>query len=71
MNFAMSGGLATNIGVHFFDMLTWIFGKVQNTEIHVKDPQKTAGFSEMERARVKWFLSGDKIYSSYAGEIVE
>ncbi|MCD6118187.1 Gfo/Idh/MocA family oxidoreductase [bacterium] len=55
-----SGGLATNIGIHFFDMLTWIFGKVQNLEVHLKDPQKTAGYIELEKARVKWYLSVDK-----------
>jgi len=55
-----SGGLATNIGIHFFDMLIWIFGKVQGQEVHYASPTKSSGFIELERARVKWFLSIDK-----------
>ena len=52
-----SGGVATNIGIHFFDILQWIFGGVQNNVVHVDEPQRTAGFLELERARVRWFLS--------------
>nr|MBN2277976.1 Gfo/Idh/MocA family oxidoreductase [candidate division Zixibacteria bacterium] len=55
-----SGGLATNIGIHFFDMLIWLFGTVEHSEVHVSTPQKTGGFIELERARVQWFLSIDK-----------
>lgn len=55
-----SGGLATNIGIHFFDMLLWIFGSVQHKEIHFASPMKTGGYIELERARVKWFLSIDR-----------
>ena len=55
-----SGGLATNIGIHFFDMLIWIFGKVVNVEVHHSDKSKIGGYLELENARVKWFLSIDK-----------
>jgi len=55
-----SGGLATNIGIHFFDLLIWLFGAVENFEIHVESPVKTAGFLELKHARVKWYLSIDK-----------
>ena len=55
-----SGGIATNIGVHFFDMLMWIFGKVNFQEVHYKDPMKMAGYMELENANVRWFLSLDK-----------
>jgi len=55
-----SGGVATNIGIHFFDMLMWIFGKVQRSEVHLNDPKKMAGFIELERANVRWYLSLDK-----------
>ncbi len=57
---AKSGGLATNIGIHFFDMLAWIFGNPQDIRVLVKTPETTAGYFEMEKARVKWFLSVDK-----------
>jgi UDP-N-acetyl-2-amino-2-deoxyglucuronate dehydrogenase len=52
-----SGGLATNIGVHFFDMLTWLFGKVERNEVHYSTPTICAGYLELEKARVPWFLS--------------
>ncbi|NOY89433.1 MAG: Gfo/Idh/MocA family oxidoreductase [FCB group bacterium] len=55
-----SGGLATNIGIHFFDMLMWLFGKVQHSEVHLSTPTKTGGFLELTNARVRWFLSIDK-----------
>jgi UDP-N-acetyl-2-amino-2-deoxyglucuronate dehydrogenase len=54
-----SGGIATNIGVHFFDMLTWIFGEVKQNEVHVLKKDKAAGYLELEKARVRWFLSID------------
>jgi len=54
-----SGGVATNIGVHFFDMLGWIFGDVQQNTVHLSTPDKASGFLEFERARVRWFLSID------------
>lgn len=55
-----SGGLATNIGVHFFDLLMWLFGKVEHSEVHLATATKTGGYMELENARVKWFLSIDK-----------
>lgn len=55
-----SGGLATNIGIHFFDLLIWLFGKVEYKEVHVSTATHIAGFLELEKARVKWFLSIDK-----------
>jgi UDP-N-acetyl-2-amino-2-deoxyglucuronate dehydrogenase len=54
-----SGGLASNIGVHFFDLLLWLFGKAQSLEVHLRDPKRLAGFLELERANVRWFLSTD------------
>jgi UDP-N-acetyl-2-amino-2-deoxyglucuronate dehydrogenase len=55
-----SGGLATNIGIHFFDLLIWLFGPVAHSEVHLAGPKKTAGALELERASVQWFLSIDK-----------
>jgi UDP-N-acetyl-2-amino-2-deoxyglucuronate dehydrogenase len=52
-----SGGIATNIGVHFYDMLGWIFGDVIRNEAHVKNDDVNAGYLEFEHARVRWFLS--------------
>jgi UDP-N-acetyl-2-amino-2-deoxyglucuronate dehydrogenase len=52
-----SGGIATNIGVHFFDMLSWIFGSVQENIVHVQTHNTAAGFLEFEKARVRWFLN--------------
>lgn len=54
-----SFGVATNIGVHFFDMLGFIFGELQANVVHHGGEQKAAGFLEYERARVRWFLSID------------
>jgi UDP-N-acetyl-2-amino-2-deoxyglucuronate dehydrogenase len=58
-NIQKSGGIATNIGVHFFDMLTWIFGNVNENIVHVSEPHRAAGYLGLERARVRWFLSID------------
>ncbi|MDD4148568.1 MAG: Gfo/Idh/MocA family oxidoreductase [Bacteroidales bacterium] len=55
-----SGGIATNIGVHFFDMLSWIFGKVKSSTVQLSEKDKAAGFLELERARVRWVLSIDE-----------
>ncbi len=52
-----SGGIATNIGVHFYDMLCWIFGAVKKSVVHVHTHDRAAGYFELERARVRWFLS--------------
>lgn len=54
-----SGGVPTNIGIHFFDMLGWIFGDVTKNIVHVSRPNKAAGYLELENARVRWFLSLD------------
>jgi len=52
-----SGGIATNIGVHFYDMLSWIFGEVQENVVHLRAKDKSSGFLEFNNARVRWFLS--------------
>lgn len=52
-----SGGIATNIGVHFYDMLSWIFGDLKQNSVHVHTHDRAAGYLEFERARVRWFLS--------------
>ena len=52
-----SGGIATNIGVHFYDMLSWIFGEVQENTVHLREKDKAAGYLEFQNARVRWFLS--------------
>lgn len=54
-----SGGVATNIGIHFFDMLSWIFGDTKKNTVHLSEPNKAAGYLELENARVRWFLSLD------------
>ncbi|HPT04275.1 MAG TPA: Gfo/Idh/MocA family oxidoreductase, partial [Bacteroidales bacterium] len=64
---AKSGGVATNIGIHFFDMLIWIFGKVKQSIVHVSQPDKAAGYIDLEHARVRWFLSVD--YENIPAEI--
>lgn len=62
-----SGGIATNIGVHFFDMLIWIFGGIQELKVHLSENDKTAGYLELENARVTWYLSID--YNDIPDEI--
>ena len=52
-----SGGVATNIGVHFYDMLSWIFGDVQENVVHVASHDRVAGFLRLKKARVRYFLS--------------
>jgi UDP-N-acetyl-2-amino-2-deoxyglucuronate dehydrogenase len=52
-----SGGIASNIGVHFYDMLTWIFGDVEENVVHVKTPDCNAGSFKLKNANVRWFLS--------------
>lgn len=54
-----SGGIATNIGVHFFDMLHYIFGALQDNVVHLSTATKAAGYLEYDHARVRWFLSVD------------
>ncbi|MBP1631000.1 MAG: oxidoreductase domain protein [Bacteroidetes bacterium] len=52
-----SGGVATNIGVHFYDMLSWIFGPIQENIVHVYEHDRAAGFLRFEKARVRYFMS--------------
>lgn len=52
-----SGGIATNIGVHFFDMLSWIFGELKANIVNVNEHDRAAGFLEFRKAKVRWFLS--------------
>lgn len=54
-----SGGIAMNIGVHFFDLLLWLFGRAVSSRVHLSEARRMAGFLELERARVRWFLSVD------------
>lgn len=55
-----SGGIATNIGVHFFDLLLWLFGPVVNLRVYQAENSRMSGFIELEHARVRWFLSVDR-----------
>ena len=54
-----SGGIPTNIGIHFFDLLTWLFGDVVDSAVHLHQPRRMAGAITLARARVRWFLSVD------------
>lgn len=56
-NLEKSGGIATNIGIHFYDMLNWIFGDVIDNTVHVHTHDRASGFLHFKQARVKWFLS--------------
>ena len=62
-----SGGIATNIGVHFYDMLGWIFGDLKENKVHVHNHDRAAGNLEFEQARVRWFLSIN--YDTIPGEV--
>jgi len=55
-----SGGVVTNIGIHFFDMLGWIFGNVLSNELHLLKPDKASGLLQLKNANVRWYLSVDK-----------
>ena len=55
-----SGGIATNIGIHFFDLLLWLFGDIGDVRVFHGDPNRMSGFIELQYARVRWFLSIDK-----------
>lgn len=52
-----SGGIATNIGVHFFDMLTWVFGSLKSQTVHLHTHDRASGIMHLERANIRWFLS--------------
>jgi len=55
-----SGGIVTNIGIHLFDLLIWLFGEVQLNEVHLYETNKAGGFLELKNAYVQWFLSIEK-----------
>jgi UDP-N-acetyl-2-amino-2-deoxyglucuronate dehydrogenase len=55
-----SGGVLTNIGIHFFDLLLWLFGNVEKAQIFVAEDRRIGGFMQLQRARVRWFLSIEK-----------
>jgi len=55
-----SGGVSTNIGIHFFDLLLWLFGSEQKYEVHISNSSRAGGFIELENANIKWFLSLNK-----------
>jgi UDP-N-acetyl-2-amino-2-deoxyglucuronate dehydrogenase len=63
-----AGGIATNIGIHFFDLLLWLFGGVQECVVHLHDRRRMAGALELERARVRWFLSTEASDLPFAPE---
>jgi UDP-N-acetyl-2-amino-2-deoxyglucuronate dehydrogenase len=63
-----SGGLVTNIGIHLFDLLLWLFGPVQICEVHQRERRRMAGFLDLGRARVRWFLSADAADLPFAPE---
>lgn len=52
-----SGGIASNIGIHFYDMLSWVFGPVKMNKVHIHTHDRASGYLEFEKARVRWFLS--------------
>ena len=55
-----SGGIITNIGIHFFDLLTWLFGPVRRSVVHLRDAQRAAGWLDLQHADVQWFLSTEQ-----------
>ena len=55
-----SGGISTNIGIHFFDLLCYLFGKIKKSYVHLREKDKCGGFILFEKAKVKWFLSIDR-----------
>ena len=63
-----SGGIVTNIGIHLFDLVLWLFGPVGACEVHLREPRRLAGFLELAHARVRWFLSADLADLPFAPE---
>jgi UDP-N-acetyl-2-amino-2-deoxyglucuronate dehydrogenase len=63
-----SGGIVTNIGIHLFDLLLWMFGPVTGCAVHLRDDRRIGGFLELERARVRWFLSTDSADLPFVAE---
>ena len=58
-NIEKSGGIATNIGIHFFDLLSWIFGELKGSTVHLLQSEKAAGVLQLQRANIRWFMSLD------------
>jgi UDP-N-acetyl-2-amino-2-deoxyglucuronate dehydrogenase len=63
-----SGGIVTNIGIHFFDLILWLFGSMRRCEVHLRDNRRAAGLLELERADVRWFLSTDAADLPFASQ---
>ncbi len=63
-----SGGIVTNIGIHLFDLLLWLFGPATGWAVHFRDDRRIGGFLELERARVRWFLSADSADLPFVAE---
>jgi UDP-N-acetyl-2-amino-2-deoxyglucuronate dehydrogenase len=63
-----SGGVATNIGIHLFDLLLWLFGSAGEVRVYHRDPQRISGFLELEHARVRWYLSVDPADLPFSAE---
>ena len=67
-----SGGIAANIGIHFFDLLWWLFGDAQESTVHLSSRRQMAGFIQFQRANVRWFLSvdpGDLPFKAVPGKV--
>ena len=63
-----SGGIVTNIGIHFFDLLVWLFGAVEATEVHLREPKRAAGTLTLANADVAWYLSAESVDLPFAPE---
>ncbi len=63
-----SGGIVTNIGIHFFDLLIWLFGAVRSSVVNLRGPHEAAGVLDLERADVRWFLSTNSSDLPFAPE---
>ncbi len=63
-----SGGIVTNIGIHFFDLIGWLFGPVRRSVVHLREPQRAGGVLELERADVQWYLSTETSDLPFAPE---
>ena len=63
-----SGGLVTNIGIHLFDLLVWLFGDVESSKVFLKNDNCNSGFLKLKKANIKWFLSIDKNHVALENE---
>lgn len=63
-----SGGVLTNIGIHLFDLLTWLFGSVTSAQVHLQQGRRAGGTLQLERARVRWFISIESSDLPFAAE---